>query len=362
MLRPLICLAGNIAFLFKNKQIPNDPRNIVIMRSGGIGDVLMSTPLVKAIRQEFPKARITYLVGEWSADAIKGNPNVDRVMTYQDEIIFKQNRREVDKLIQRIKKEKFDLAFVLDKAWQWNVLAFMAKIPFRIGFDRNGEGFALNLAVPFDGSKYELEYYRDLASAIEISDVPVEMEFNISEKDEKKAEQIIKKHVKNKTVILIPGGAKNPGQELAAKRWPPHYYGRLADELLSRKYQVVILGAKTDSEICKAVIRNMKKKNAVNLCGKLNLGQSAALMKNSALVVTHDSGPMHLAAAVKAPMVAIFGPTDPSRFASPAARVVQDTRLVPPSYDIYGKLKNQRGSLALIGLDMVLKEVLAALK
>ena len=106
----------------------------------------------------------------------------------------------------------------------------------------------------------------------------------------------------------------------------------------------------------------MKKKSAVNLHGKLNLAQSAAFIEDARLVITHDSGPMHLAAAMKTSLVAIFGPTDPLRFAPPAARVVQDTRVAPPSYDIYGKLANPRGSLAAIGVDVVLKEALAVLK
>ncbi|MEK6967028.1 MAG: lipopolysaccharide heptosyltransferase II [Nanoarchaeota archaeon] len=361
MLRPLICFFGNIAFLFKNRKLPSNPQNIVIMRSGGIGDVLMSTPLVKAIRLQFPNAKITYLVGEWSSDAIKGNPNVDKVMTYDDNIIFKQDKQEVKKLIERIKEEKFDLAFILDKAWQWNVLAFMAKIPFRLGFDRKGEGFACNISVPFDGKKYELEYYRDLAHIAGVEEAPYEMQFYITKKDGQKAEQLFKKHKlsKNRTIALIPGGAKNPGQELPEKRWPPHLYGRLADELLSKKWQIVILGGKTDEEICNSVIRNMKRKTAVNLCGKLSLGQSAAFMQNAKLAVTHDSGPMHLAAAMHTPLVAIFGPTDPMRFAPLSARIVQDTRLCPPCYDIYGNLKNQKGSLSAIAVDIVLKEILS---
>src|SRR3989344_2874756 len=361
MLRSLICFVGNVVFLFKNQDIPEDPRNIVIMRYGGIGDVLMSTPLVKAVRQQYPKAKITYLVGEYSADAIKINPNIDKVITYKDEIIFRHNKNEVKKIIERIKKEKFDLAFILDKAWQWNLLAFFAKIPFRIGFDRKGEGFPNNISVPFDGTKYELEYYRELTKAAEIEDISREMQFYADSADRRKADEVWKKNKlsKNKTIVLIPAGAKNPGQELPQKRWPPHHYGRLADELIARKYQIVILGAKSDEEICNTVIRNMKKKSAVNLHGKLNLAQSAAFIEDARLVITHDSGPMHLAAAMKTSLVAIFGPTDPLRFAPPAARVVQDTRVAPPSYDIYGKLANPRGSLAAIGVDVVLKEALA---
>jgi len=364
MLRSLICFVGNIVFILKNQEIPEDPKNIVIMRSGGIGDVLMSTPLVKSVRQKYPRAKITYLVGEYSADAIKSNPNIDRVMTYKDEIIFRQNKSEVNKLIQRIKKEKFDLTFVLDKAWQWNLLAYFAKIPFRIGFDRKGEGFANNISIPFDGTKYELEYYRELAKAAEIEDIPREMQFYVNSADRRKADEVWKnnKLSKNKTIVLIPGGAKNPGQELPQKRWPPHHYGRLADELIARKYQVAILGAKDDQEICKAAIRNMKRKTTVNLCGKLNLAQSAAFMQDARLVITHDSGPMHLAAAMRVPLVAIFGPTDPLRFAPPSARVMQDTRVAPPSYDIYGKLSNPRGSIGAIGVDVILKEALAVLK
>ncbi len=364
MLRPLICFAGQFAFLLKNRRMPAEPKKIAIMRSGGIGDVLMSTPLVKAIRLQYPNAHITYIVGKWSQDAIKTNPNVDAVMTYDDDIIFKQKKEDVKKLIARIKAQNFELAFVLDKAWQFNALAYMAKIHFRIGFDRKGEGFSLNKSVPFEGKKYELEYYRDLAIVAGIAEPPREMQFYYSKKDTAKAVAAYKQHklIPKKTVVLIPGGARNPGQELAQKRWPAQHYGRLADQLLAMKYQVVLLGGPTDKDILEAVSRNMKNKKAVIISGKLALSQTAAFLSLARLTITHDSGPMHLAAAVRCPLIAIFGPTDLMRFAPLSAHVIHDFKACPPCYDIYGNLSNQKGSLALISLDTVLAEATKMLR
>ena len=102
-MRKLIIFFGKLFFLFKSKKVPKEPRKILIMRSGGIGDVLMSTPLVKAIRKKYPKAKITYFVGNWSKDVLKDNPNINEIFSYDDMIIIGRNIFGILKLV---KKEK----------------------------------------------------------------------------------------------------------------------------------------------------------------------------------------------------------------------------------------------------------------
>ncbi len=364
MLRKAVCTIGIILFFLKRKKMPANPSRILIMRSAGIGDVLMSTALVRAIRLAYPNAHITYLVGEWSAPAIKNNPDIDEIITYHDEIIFKKKIAGTIEIIKQIKSKKFEIAIILDKAWEWNMLAFLFGIPFRIGFERKGEGFANNFNVVFEGKKYELEYYRDIANLAGAKNAPKHMYMYPKPADIKKIQKILSKHKINpkKLIVISPGGAKNPGQELAEKRWPAQNYAKVADLLIQKKYSVVLLGGKTDKEINKKVLQNMKRKPALNIAGELSLSESAALLSKSRLMITHDSGPMHLGAAMNTTIVAIFGPTDPKRFAPQNANIAMDKTAIKPSYDMYGNLQKHEGNLEKLSVKTVMLTVNQALK
>src|SRR3989338_1074345 len=145
-----------------------EPKKILIIRSGAVGDVLMTTPLVKAVRKRFPKAKISYLVGNWSKDVLKNNPYVDSIISFNDSIIFKRDILKILALIKKLRREKFDICFILDKSHWWNMLAYACRIKTRIGFNRNGEGFINTLSVDYKGEKNELEYYLDIAKLLKI--------------------------------------------------------------------------------------------------------------------------------------------------------------------------------------------------
>ena len=167
----LICFLGKAAFLFKHRNVNlnPEPKKILIMRSGAIGDVVMTTPLIKAIRRKFPSAEIDYLTGNWSKKVLEGNPQLNRIISFDDRIVYEKNWNGVWELIKEIRTERFDLAFVLDKSYHWGVLAYLMGIKQRIGFDRFGEGFAHNLNVVYDGSKYEGDYNLELVEKLMIS-------------------------------------------------------------------------------------------------------------------------------------------------------------------------------------------------
>ena len=360
-MRKLIIFFGKLFFLFKSKKKTKEPKRILIMRSGGIGDVLMSTPLVKAIRKHYPKAKITYFVGNWSKNSLENNPNIDRIFNYDDLIIIKRNIIKISGLIKKIRKEKFDLGFNLEKSWHWAVLMFLFGIPKRIGFDRKGEGFANNLTVPFNGTKYELEYYLDLARLLKMKIPTDEMEIYLTNKEKIIANKFIKQSkLKNKKKIgIAPGGADNPAQQAFIKRWPLENYIRLIDKLTGKKKYVILFGGENDIEICKEIIKKIKNKNQVlNTAGKFTVKSCAAVMKKCNLFVTHDSGPMHIAAAVKVPLIALFGPTQSRRFAPKDAIIIKN-KICRPCYDIYGNYKKceKKDCMKVIEVNDVLKAI-----
>ncbi len=317
-------------------------KRILIFRSGALGDVLMTTPLIRSIRKKYPKSHITYLTGNWSKNAVKNNRNIDELITFDDSIIIKKKVWQLLKLISNIRKKKFDTAFILDKSRWFGLLVKFAGVKERIGFDRTGEGRHNTKNTIFEGEKHEIDYYMDIAKLIDADTKDKSLDFLIPGEDKKFADEFIKKikDIKSSIIGIAPGGAKNPGQELAIKRWPIEYYAELADEL-GKNATILIFGGKDDNKIAEKMINLMKAK-PVDLTGKLTLEKSVALMKKCKLMITHDSGPMHLAIAADIPTISIFGPTDPKRFGyiSKKDKIVTPKNLkCCPCYDIYGSYK-----------------------
>src|SRR3989344_5376393 len=164
-------LAINIGKLFfRRKELPEhfNPKKIIILRTGSLGDVLMTTPLLTTLRKHYKDATIDYAVGKFSKEVLDNNPNLNQLITYDDDIITKRKIGEINRLKNRIKERNYDLAIILDKSWLWNLFATSCNIPVRIGFDRNGEGFPNTLSIPFNGDKYELECNNDILLLLNI--------------------------------------------------------------------------------------------------------------------------------------------------------------------------------------------------
>ena len=303
-------------------------KNILIIRAGMLGDVLMTTPLVHAIRKRYPQAKICYLVGDWSKEILKGNKDIDLIITFDDSIIFEKRLFKVLALIRRLRKERFDLCFILDKSYLWNIFAFLAGAKERIGFNRGKEGFLNTKNIDFSASKYELDYYLDIAKLIGIEE-ETDMNIELSGEDKKFAE----KKIKEGTIGIAAGGADNPGQSFTLKRWPLEKYIALIKKL---NKDTALFGGKGDIKVSKEIDN---KTDATNLTGKLTIQQTAACIKRCSLFIAHDSGLMHLAAAVKTPVIALFGPTPAKRFAPKHSVVIKSHLRCSPCYDIYGNYK-----------------------
>ena len=173
------------------------------------------------------------------------------------------------------------------------------------------------------------------------------------EKD--KVDNLVKTKLKTKVVGIAPGGAVNPGQVAIIKRWPLSHYKLLAKKLISKNYQIVVIGGNDDISINKWFDN---KRKVHNLTGKLNIRESYYLLSRYCKIfVVHDSGPMHLAAAAKVPkLITLFGPTQPERFAPHNAVVIQSPTH-KPCYTIQGKFTNKKGGMEIISVEEVLKHI-----
>jgi len=324
-----------------------EPKKILVIRAGMLGDVLMTTPLISSVRKKYPQSKIYYLVGDWSKSALQGNKDIYKLIVFDDSIIFERKLFKVIELIKRLRKERFDLCLILDKSYLWNLFAFLTRSKVRIGFNRKWEGFLNTKNVDFNGSKYELDYYLDVVRLLDI-EPDKDMKISIPKEDEKFAADVFKNI--NFAIGIAPGGAQNPGQSFALKRWPIENYVALIKKLNKKlRYQVILFGGKDDATTAKEIEKDAK---VINFAGKLSIPRTAALIKKCRLFITHDSGLMHLAAAVKTPVIALFGPTSAVRFAPKDSVVIKSHLNCAPCYDIYGNYKKCETAKCMESIDV----------
>lgn len=313
---------GALLFSYqKQKKMPRQVNRILFFKLGAMGDVLMTTALVHAVRLRLPTAQLHYMTGAWSAPALQNNPDINRVLIFADHPQFGLLFFSLLRAITPLLLCRYDLVFVLDKAWEAGVL--MAPIArYSIGFDRYGEGFALSSTIPYgleshDDAPHDITTYVSLMGSLGRIPVDAKMVFMPSTSDEKFAMSILSSY-DAPYITLCPGGARNPYQRMDGRRWNIKRYAKLARRLLDRGYTVVLLGSADDRTVALSIMAYCIKESVdtsrlVDLIGKTTFGQCAAVLKYCMRAVCHDTALMHLASAMHTPVIALFGPTNPKR-------------------------------------------------
>ena len=294
------------------------PRRIVVLRGCCLGDTLLATPLVGALRRAYPAAHIIAAVGRWSRPAVAGNPDLDGLLDLEGVGTGRVHPDAYLRVVRRLRAGRFDLALVLERTPVLTVLPALAGIPLRAGIDSAGRGFALNVRVPWTAVEHEAQLFLRVGEALGIAVHDAVLRFIPTADAASQAQALWTAHGLDGLPVaaLAPGGGRNPGMTLAAKHWPPERYAALAG-LLSHRLglRVILTGDMHDRETTAAVRRAMDPATAartIDLAGTTSLDTLGALLGRCVLFVGNDSGPTHLAAATGIPVVAIFGPTDPA--------------------------------------------------
>ncbi len=363
MKRP-IYLLGRFAFCLRRRTPPKVPRTILVLKPGALGDVLMTTPFLRALRSCYPQSRIVYAVGRWSSDVLAHNPHIDQMIVFDDAAVFQIRPRQLLRLLIRLRRLHADLGFVLDKHYRASVFAWLAGVRFRVGFDRRGEGFANNLSVPFGPVRHDVEFNLDLLRVLGHAVQGGSLESYEDDADRAFAEGFLKEHELSGVPLfgVVAGGAENPGQVAYLKRWPQHRYKELLRLIAEQMPQVRVLlfGGPKDAALNAALCTAST--TAINVAGRATIRQSIALMRHCCVFITHDTGPMHMAAAAGIPVVTISGPVHPLRHTPQGP---QHTFLWKPNlpgalwYDDAGKFPAARSALPCLEA-ITAAEVLAA--
>ncbi len=297
---------------------PEETRKLLIRGTNWVGDAVMSVPAMRAIRKIYSRSSIYLLVRPWVRDVYAAADFVDEIIVYDKENIHRGWGGKLH-LIMTLRRQHFDAAILLQNAFEAAFIAWAAGIPYRIGYAKDGRGILLTHSGKIDPAvhkKHQAYYYLGiLASVGLLPERPWEHEIHslradigICEADRMAARKLLEQRgIKpgQQIVGLNPGAAYG-----GAKRWPADRYAAVGDALVrNHGVRIVIFGSSAERVIADQVAASMIS-GPVVLAGHTSLGQLMALLKECRLLITNDSGPMHLAAALGVPQLAIFGSTN----------------------------------------------------
>lgn len=295
---------------------------IIVRAPNWVGDAVLCTPALTALRKKYPQSHISVLVRDRVGNCFLHNPAIDEIIPLSG-----RKGRAYWASALKLRNEKYDIGLLFPNSFSSALFFRIGGVREISGYRRDGRGFLLTDAIESTGellSGHQVDYYLNVVEC-SVSAPSMEMcrggagrpqgppllVWVVSEDEKNAANEFLKKNCIAPRDILIgisPGASFGP-----AKRWPAERFAALGDELMKRyTAKILLFGTNEDEGIAGEIQRNMKKE-PVNFAGKTSLRQLGALLSMCKMLVTNDSGAMHVAAAVKIPVVAIFGSTDPVR-------------------------------------------------
>jgi heptosyltransferase II len=273
-----------------------DFSNILVRATNWVGDAVMSLPALRAIRERFSTARISVLAKPWVADLYGRESFIDEIILYSGQSPWRTGHQ--------LRSRRFDCAILLQNAFEAAWIAWLASIPTRIGYKRDGRQLLLTRAVnvpkPGEIPRHERFYYLELLRRAGIIDtLPESEEIRLGSGAVPSAKRVIG---------VSPGAAYG-----TAKRWLPERFAEAAGTLATaRGASIALFGTRGERELCGEVAQLLNGHQVTNYAGQTTLAQFIDLASGCELFLTNDSGSMHIASALGVPTVAIFGATDDS--------------------------------------------------
>lgn len=277
------------------------PERILIVRTDRLGDLILSTPVIKNIKMQFPSAELSFMCSSYARQALLANPYLVEII-----VCDKGGFKDWLKLVLYLRKRKFDWAIILHPTVRVHLLTFFAGIPRRIGWDRK-KGWLLTDRIKHnkqEGLKHELEYNLDILRYLDIPIRDKSLYFPLFPE----AWASVKVLPQAQGLIIGEYIVINPLASCPSKRWPQEYFSQLI-KLLKDKFKlpIVIISSKAEAHFADLLVRENQ---VIDLRGKLDLLALGALLKNAKLFISNDSGPVHIAAAFNTPVISIFGRND----------------------------------------------------
>ena len=283
-------------------------RKILVVKPSSLGDIVHSLPFLNSIKTCFPKAEIHWVIAKGLEGLLECHPMVDKLIIINKDMWKKLSRttatiKEVRNLLTDIRSERYDLVVDLQGLLRSGVITMASRAPVRIGFSEAREGSRLFYNVRVKGGRdvHAVERYMKIAGALGCDEKNILFPFSLCNSELHTIEDM-RSEIKEYAVIV-------PGARWDTKIWAAGNFGRIASLL---PLNSIVIGSRSDMEIAEKVVQSSGGK-AISMAGSTSLKELIELMRHAKIVISNDSGPMHIAAGFHVPVVAIFGPTSPVR-------------------------------------------------
>lgn len=266
-------------------------KRILVITLSNVGDIILTTPVIRALKKEFPDARLDVMVGPRGKEIFEKDPAVFKLIIYDKHLPISEKRR----LQLKLKKLKYDLVVDIRNT----VFGLLIGPKYRTATIQKFPSSMVHR------KKRHLHRLKSLG----LENLDEESYIHIPKEDEEYIAKLLKEEGIGEPLVVI-----SPGSKSHLKRWTVEGFAEISDRLIREcGAHVVLVGAPEDREIADKIIKKMKNKPH-DLVGRTNIRQLAALLKRSGILITNDSAPLHLGCAVGTKVLAVFGPTDPKKY------------------------------------------------
>ena len=271
---------------------------ILIIHTAFIGDIVLSTPLIKKIKDTYPDSDITYVTTPSGEAILKNNPHLNNIIVY-DKRGEHKGISGVWQLGKRLRYENFNMVITPHRYLRSSILSWLSRSPIRKGYDIAFGSCLFTEKIKYDRTKHEVE--KLLSFVAPENKKRYEIELYPGEKEEMKGDNLWKENLlEDKKVVVLA-----PGSKWFTKQWPVEYFNKLAKSLKKlSNVRLIVVGGKDEINL------PIEKENIIDMRGKTSLLELADILSRADVVVTNDSSPIHIASAFKKPRIfALFGPT-----------------------------------------------------
>lgn len=271
---------------------------ILIIHTAFIGDIVLSTPLIKKIKDTYPDSDITYVTTPSGEAILKNNPHLNNIIVY-DKRGEHKGISGVWQLGKRLRYENFNMVITPHRYLRSSILSWLSRSPIRKGYDIASGSFLFTEKIKYDRTKHEVE--KLLSFVAPENKKRYEIELYPGEKEKMKGDNLWKENLlEDKKVVVLA-----PGSKWFTKQWPVEYFNKLAESLKKlSNVRLIVVGGKDEINL------PIEKENIIDMRGKTSLLELADILSRADVVVTNDSSPIHIASAFKKPKIfALFGPT-----------------------------------------------------
>ena len=287
-------------------------RRILVLDPNYIGDMLLSSPVYKALKQNLPDAEVDALVYPFTKEILHANPFIDHIHYLPKGNLFQQRP-----ILTSLRKKRFDLVLQLNTSLRTNFLLWLIGGRYRLGYDYRNRGCFNNIRIPIPTRTAQTQYRVDeclelLEKALGWDAAPREMILQVPGEQKLKASQLLDEHGITAKDVLV-GIQANCRDTWMERKWEQSKFSDLANELIEKyAVKVVFTGSQDDLTYVTPIISGIKRKrNVVNLVGKTTLMELAALLQRIDIFVTVNTGPMQIAVSQRTPTIALMGVTPP---------------------------------------------------